>query len=132
MFVSTATNNSKYYAQRYSLFTRFDEGCVLDEEGLYSVTPEVIAAHISKHCQGMDTVVGLFCGSEGNCIQFALHNVTNMTGVDINADQLGMFQQNATVYGVHEKMQYIHSDAYSSGPQLGRSHSVYGLFMLPS
>lgn len=131
MSVSTSTNISKYYAQRYSLFSRFDEGCVLDKEGWYSVTPEAIAAHIAKRFKGMDTVVDLFCGPGGNCIQFALHHATNVIGVDINADQLDMFRQNATVYGVHEKMEYIHGDAYNVGPQLARSRSVDAIFMSP-
>ena len=33
----------KYWLQRYTLFSRFDEGVALDEEGWYSVTPEAIA-----------------------------------------------------------------------------------------
>jgi hypothetical protein len=35
----------KYWLQRYSLFSRYDEGIKLDEEGWYSVTPEVVARH---------------------------------------------------------------------------------------
>ena len=37
----------KYWLQRYTLFSRFDEGVALDEEGWYSVTPEAIARHVS-------------------------------------------------------------------------------------
>lgn len=33
----------KYWLQRYTLFSRFDEGVMMDEEGWYSVTPEVLA-----------------------------------------------------------------------------------------
>ena len=36
---------AKYWLQRYSLFERFDEGVRVDEEGWYSATPEVVAAH---------------------------------------------------------------------------------------
>jgi len=32
----------KYYDQRYRLFSRYDEGIVLDTEGWYSTTPEVV------------------------------------------------------------------------------------------
>ena len=32
---------AKYWMQRYSLFSRFDEGVQLDTEGWWSVTPEV-------------------------------------------------------------------------------------------
>lgn len=33
----------KYWMQRYTLFARFDDGVLLDEEGWFSVTPEAIA-----------------------------------------------------------------------------------------
>ena len=41
----------KYWLQRYSLFQRFDEGILMDEEGWYSATPEVIAAHQAAKCR---------------------------------------------------------------------------------
>lgn len=41
----------KYWLQRYSLFQKFDEGILMDEEGWYSATPEVIAAHQAERCR---------------------------------------------------------------------------------
>lgn len=41
----------KYWLQRYSLFQRFDEGILMDEEGWYSATPEVIAAQQATKCR---------------------------------------------------------------------------------
>jgi trimethylguanosine synthase len=38
----------RYYRQRYSLFTRFDSGILLDHESWYSVTPEAIAQHHAR------------------------------------------------------------------------------------
>jgi hypothetical protein len=35
----------KYWLQRYSLFSEFDKGVILDDESWYSVTPEIIAWH---------------------------------------------------------------------------------------
>ena len=40
--------HDKYWAQRRRLFSRFDNGAMLDSEGWYSVTPEVIADHVAK------------------------------------------------------------------------------------
>merc|ERR1740129_2322434 len=60
----------KYWAQRYRLFSKFDEGIKLDEEGWYSVTPEKIAEHIAERCR-CDVIVDGFCGVGGNSIQFA-------------------------------------------------------------
>jgi hypothetical protein len=52
----------KYYAQRYRLFSRFDEGILLDDEGWYSVTPELIAAHIAQRCK-CNLIIDAFCGN---------------------------------------------------------------------
>lgn len=60
----------KYWLRRYSLFSRFDDGIKLDEEGLFSVTPEEIAKHQAAHC-GSGTVIDAFTGVGGNAIQFA-------------------------------------------------------------
>jgi hypothetical protein len=45
------TQRTKYYDQRYRLFSRYDEGIVLDEESWFSATPEAIAKDIAKNCQ---------------------------------------------------------------------------------
>lgn len=45
----------KYYAQRYRLFSRFDEGITLDREGWFSATPEDIAAHTAERCRSVQT-----------------------------------------------------------------------------
>lgn len=44
------TQRTKYYDQRYRLFSLFDYGIKLDEESWFSVTPEVIAKHIAQFC----------------------------------------------------------------------------------
>ncbi|XP_056246309.1 trimethylguanosine synthase isoform X2 [Seriola aureovittata] len=67
---------AKYWAQRYRLFSRFDEGIRLDREGWFSVTPERIAEHIALRVEhsfcGCQLVIDAFCGVGGNAIQFAL------------------------------------------------------------
>ncbi|XP_044280020.1 trimethylguanosine synthase isoform X4 [Varanus komodoensis] len=66
---------AKYWAQRYRLFSRFDEGIQLDREGWFSVTPEKIAEHIAERVKQSfkyDIIVDAFCGVGGNAIQFAL------------------------------------------------------------
>ena len=35
----------KYWSQRYRIFSKFDHGCLLDEESWFSITPEKIAEH---------------------------------------------------------------------------------------
>jgi hypothetical protein len=63
---------AKYWYQRYRLFSRYDEGIKMDEEGWFSVTPESIAQHqASRMCSG-GLIVDAFTGVGGNAIQFAL------------------------------------------------------------
>jgi len=42
---------SKYWHQRHRLFSRFDDGIQLDDEGWFSVTPEQIANHVAGRLQ---------------------------------------------------------------------------------
>lgn len=60
----------KYWCQRYLLFSRFDDGIKMDEEGWFSVTPESIARHHASRC-GSGIVVDSFTGVGGNAIQLA-------------------------------------------------------------
>lgn len=61
---------SKYWWQRYLLFSRFDNGIKMDEEGWFSVTPEILAKHHAERC-GHGAIVDFFTGVGGNTIQFA-------------------------------------------------------------
>ena len=60
------------FSQRLRYFSLYDKppGCLLDEEGWYSVTPERIANQIAERCR-CDVVVDAFCGVGGNAIAFA-------------------------------------------------------------
>lgn len=58
------------FSQRHRLFSRYSEGCLLDEEGWFSVTPERIANQIAERCR-CDTIIDAFCGVGGNAIAFA-------------------------------------------------------------
>ena len=60
----------KYWCQRHLLFSRFDDGIKMDEEGWYSVTPEPLAEHHAVRC-GSGSIVDFFTGVGGNAIQFA-------------------------------------------------------------
>lgn len=74
-------NISKYWCQRYLLFSRFDDGIRMDEEGWFSVTPEPIARHHAVRC-GCGIIVDCFTGVGGNAIQFArrcVHSVMLLT-----------------------------------------------------
>lgn len=61
----------KYWTKRHELLSRFDDGCRLDEESWFSVTPEWLAKETAERLR-CDTIVDPFCGAGGNVIQFAM------------------------------------------------------------
>lgn len=81
-------NMSKYWRARYDLFSRFDEGILLDLESWYSVTPEAIAYRIAMRCRG-NVVMDACCGAGGNVIQFAMtcnHGAWLLTVIALDID----------------------------------------------
>ncbi|NXH81392.1 TGS1 synthase, partial [Edolisoma coerulescens] len=102
----------KYWAQRYRLFSRFDEGIKLDREGWFSVTPEKIAEHIAVRVSqsfNCDIIVDAFCGVGGNAIQFALTS-KRVIAIDIDPEKLRLARHNAQVYGVAEHIDFLCGD----------------------
>ncbi|XP_041268920.1 trimethylguanosine synthase [Onychostruthus taczanowskii] len=102
----------KYWAQRYRLFSRFDEGIKLDREGWFSVTPEKIAEHIAVRVSqsfNCDIIVDAFCGVGGNAIQFALTS-KRVIAIDIDPEKLCLARHNAEVYGVAEHIDFLCGD----------------------
>ncbi|NWR59039.1 TGS1 synthase, partial [Bucorvus abyssinicus] len=103
---------AKYWAQRYRLFSRFDEGIKLDREGWFSVTPEKIAEHIAVRVSqsfNCDIVVDAFCGVGGNAIQFALTS-KRVIAIDIDPEKLSLARNNAEVYGVADQIEFVCGD----------------------
>ncbi|XP_030629385.1 trimethylguanosine synthase [Chanos chanos] len=111
---------AKYWAQRYRLFSRFDEGIQLDHEGWFSVTPEKIAEHIALRVQSgfqSDLIVDAFCGVGGNAIQFALTGA-RVIAIDIDPVRLALAQNNARVYGVTQLIEFVCGDFLQLAPLL--------------
>lgn len=100
----------KYWNQRRRLFSRFDQGVQLDEEGWYSVTPEQIADHVALRltdlattCQGSNkniVVLDAFCGCGGNAIAFAKQPNISVIAVDLDRSKLRRAAHNAALYDI--------------------------------
>ncbi|VUZ53731.1 unnamed protein product [Hymenolepis diminuta] len=107
----------KYWKQRYRFFTLFDKGIHINREGLFSVTPEVLAIHHARRLLRLTpkreslVALDLFTGVGGNCIQLALAGFKVVT-VDINREMTEMAKKNAEVYGVAGKIEFVCSDAF--------------------
>lgn len=103
------TDTQSYWERRYDLFSRFDEGIRLDREGLYSVKPEKIALDVARRLHG-EVVFDAFCGVGGSAIGFARSGKRVITA-DIDATRLSMARHNAEIYGVADRIDFIHGDA---------------------
>ncbi|XP_058725156.1 uncharacterized protein LOC131596510 isoform X3 [Vicia villosa] len=107
---------AKYWCQRYILFTRFDDGIKMDEEGWFSVTPEVIAHYQASRCAG-DTVIDCFTGVGGNAIQFA-QRCRNVIAIDIDPLKIDYARHNASIYRVDDQIDFIIGDFFLLAPKL--------------
>ena len=107
---------SKYWAQRYRLFSKYDEGVKLDPEAWYSITPEKIAEHIAERCR-CDVIVDGFCGVGGNAIQFAF-TCERVIAIDIDPQKISLARHNAAVYGVEDRIEFIVGDFFKVVPTL--------------
>lgn len=101
---------SKYWWQRYLLFSRFNDGIKLDEEGWFSVTPESIARHHASRC-GSGIVIDCFAGVGGNAIQFAMKS-GHVIAIDINPQKIEYAQHNASIYGVNDRIDFLVGDFF--------------------
>lgn len=111
---------AKYWAQRYRLFSRFDDGIKLDREGWFSVTPEKIAEHIAGRVSQSftsDIIIDAFCGVGGNTIQFALTG-KRVIAIDIDPVKIDLARNNAEVYGIADKIEFICGDFLLLAPCL--------------
>jgi len=98
----------KYFAQRTRYFSRYDEGCLLDKEGWYSVTPEAIATQIAERCR-CDVVLDAFCGVGGNAIAFA-RTCERVIALDTSPTRLALARHNAALHGVAARIEFVLAD----------------------
>lgn len=101
------------------LFRRYFNGIKLDEESKILVTPEKVAEHIARRCTfHSDTAFLLdpFCGVGGNVIQFALARPDLfILAIDISAERIEMCRNNAKVYGVDHRIEFVQGDYMQLG-----------------
>uniref|UniRef100_A0A5B6YY02 Trimethylguanosine synthase n=1 Tax=Davidia involucrata TaxID=16924 RepID=A0A5B6YY02_DAVIN len=111
----------KYWIQRYDLFSRYDEGIKMDEEGWFSATPEEIAvSHAERSGGGL--VIDCFTGVGGNAIQFA-NMCFHVVAIDIDSKKVELAYNNAKIYGVENYIDFIVGDFF----QLASSLKVFNV-----
>ncbi|XXG58540.1 hypothetical protein AAC387_Pa04g0830 [Persea americana] len=107
---------SKYWHQRYNLFSRYDEGIKMDEEGWFSVTPEDVAMRHAERSGG-GTIIDGFAGVGGNAIQFARMSY-HVVAIDVDPQKALMAFNNAKIYGVKDYIDFIVGDFFQLAPHL--------------
>jgi len=108
----------KFWAQRYRLFSKFDEGIRLTSDtAWFSVTPELIADHVAKRFQNAELVVDAFCGQGGNSIALA-KVCKQVISIDILQESVEACLHNAAVYGVADKIKPIVGNFFEQIPKL--------------
>jgi trimethylguanosine synthase len=101
-------------------------------ESWYSVTPEQIAKHIAQRCK-CDVIVDGFCGAGGNSIQFAftckrgafvvftpgwINFFSAVIAIDIDPKKIALARNNAEIYGVADRIEFIVGDFFQLAPGL--------------
>ncbi|KAL0545628.1 hypothetical protein IC582_015517 [Cucumis melo] len=110
------TSITKYWCQRYQLFSRFDDGIKMDKEGWFSVTPEPIARHHASRC-GSNMIIDSFTGVGGNAIQFS-QRAKHVIAIDIDPTKIRYAQHNAAIYGVEDQIDFLKGDFFRLAPHL--------------
>lgn len=100
-----------YWLKRYSYFTRYDDGVLIDRTGWFSVTPEHTASEIAAMLPQGALVYDGFAGIGGNAIQFAL------AGCDVIASEYDwlracMCAHNVRVYECRPFVDVVNGDFF--------------------
>ncbi|KAF5379482.1 hypothetical protein D9615_006637 [Tricholomella constricta] len=127
----------KYFSQRNRYFSLYSThpGCLLDEEGWFSVTPERVADQIAERCR-CDTILDAFCGVGGNAIAFA-KTCQRVIALDTSPTRLALARHNAQIYGVADRIEFILSDylsfarAYLALPPTQSARRIDVVFLSP-
>ncbi|GLB41439.1 putative conserved hypothetical protein 95 [Lyophyllum shimeji] len=110
-------------------------GCLLDEEGWYSVTPELVANQIAERCR-CDLVLDAFCGVGGNAIAFA-KTCQRVIALDTSSTRLALARHNAQIYGVADRIEFVLADyisfaeTYLALPQTSSNRRIDVVFLSP-
>ncbi|KAL8923797.1 MAG: hypothetical protein Q9172_002978 [Xanthocarpia lactea] len=108
----------KYYHQRYSLFSKYDDGILMTDTAWYGVTPEpvanMVAQHVSEGAPASKAVlIDCFAGVGGNTIAFALSGRwKKVYAIEKDGDALICGKNNARIYGVEHLISWYHGDCF--------------------
>ncbi|KAF2717855.1 S-adenosyl-L-methionine-dependent methyltransferase [Polychaeton citri CBS 116435] len=108
---------SKYWHQRYNIFSKYDEGIWMTDTAWFGVTPEPVAIQIADHVgtapDSKKVLIDAFAGAGGNAIAFALSGRwSQIFAIEKDKAVLECAKHNAELYGVAKKIWWIEGDAF--------------------
>ncbi|KAJ5468260.1 RNA cap guanine-N2 methyltransferase [Penicillium sp. IBT 31633x] len=107
-----------YWAQRYRIFSKYDDGVWLTDDAWFGVTPEPVANQIASQIAesapaGRSILVDAFAGAGGNTIAFALTGKwKRIYAIEKNPAVLKCAKHNAKIYGVEDKITWFEGDCF--------------------
>ncbi|MCJ1395679.1 hypothetical protein MMC18_008565, partial [Xylographa bjoerkii] len=108
----------KYFHQRYSIFSRYDDGIWMTDDAWFGVTPEPVADKIAQHlADGTPNekaiLIDAFAGAGGNTIAFALSDRwKRVYAIEKDPQVLACAKHNAEVYGVQNRISWYEGDCF--------------------
>ncbi|UKZ51636.1 hypothetical protein TrVGV298_005397 [Trichoderma virens] len=116
----------KYFSQRYSIFSYYDDGVHMTDDAWFGVTPEPVANQIAyelseDHYDPKKTIlIDAFSGAGGNTIAFALsERWSRIIAIECDPATLACAQHNAELYGVNPSaVTWILGDSFEYLDQL--------------
>ncbi|ODH44758.1 hypothetical protein ACO22_00748 [Paracoccidioides brasiliensis] len=110
------TGIRNYWVQRYTIFSKYDDGIWLTDNAWFGVTPEPIAQKIAQHMadsapKDRNILVDAFAGAGGNTIAFAQSGRwKRVYAIEKEPAVLQCAKHNAKVYGVDDKITWFEGD----------------------
>ncbi|KAF3480404.1 uncharacterized protein GIQ15_05751 [Arthroderma uncinatum] len=107
-----------YWAQRYKIFSKYDDGVWLTDDAWFGVTPEPVANKIAQHMaqsapDNKSILIDTFAGAGGNTIAFAKSNRwKRVYAIEKDPETLKCAKHNAELYGVGHKITWFLGDCF--------------------
>ncbi|KAH8815001.1 RNA cap guanine-N2 methyltransferase [Xylogone sp. PMI_703] len=109
----------KYWQQRYSIFSGYDEGIYMTDNAWYEVTPEPVASKLAEDLannsdESKTVLIDMFAGVGGNVIAFAMsERWSNVIAIEKDPSTIACAQHNAEVYGVRDRITWVNDDCFN-------------------
>lgn len=93
-----------------------ERGMRLDAEALYSLVVQPVALETAARTPGTH-VLDAFCGAGGSAIGFARAG-KRVTAIEIDPARLAMARENASLFGVADRIDFLEGDALALIPSI--------------